>query len=1018
MDEARHDHAARVRAPAVAPGGSARERHGGPGNPRQPPATASPTRESLLVAYCVAEQRMSRQPSDDTPLRSGPAPGGEPVLETHLVAGDNQPLRSGPAPGGEPVSLEYGTTLLQSRTEVWRAPAAGPISVQNTRYGRYTLLEHLGAGGMGVVFAAYDPDLDRRVALKLLRGGQDTARAEASERMLREAKALARLSHPHVVAVHDVGVVDGDVFIAMELVEDGVTLRRWLERPRPWREVLDGYRRAGEGLAAAHQAGIVHRDFKPDNVLMGKDGRVRVMDFGLAVTDARDAGVSPGADAIPAPDAGPDQRLTVAGTVMGTPVYMAPEQHMGMVEDGRSDQYAFCVSLYEGLYGHLPYRASSLDELVRSKQEGRILPPALSARVPRWVHESVLRGMAPRPEDRWPSMEALLDRLSRDPRRARLWFGGVVAAAALAGTLAALWPASHPDPAAVCRGGAERFARVWSPQRKAAIQEAFLTLEVAHAGPAWTRLAQAIDAYGDEWIAVHTETCEATHVRGEQSAELLDLRMLCLAQRLDQVDALAGMLASPGDEILINAGSAVGSLAPVRECADVRNLTSQAPLPADPEARANLARVSELVAASRALAVAGKINEARQRARSAVDLARVTGYEPASADALLQLADVHVTGGAHEQAVAELQKAVTAAEAGRAQYAKLRASLELARVNASFLQQPAEAERWLDYAQAISKLLGDVPGLRHRVSSIRARIAWLRDELGRAEALYREAIALASATEGERSAAVGELLTELGAALGLQGKIEEAILAYQSAREILEEALSPEHPHVARALQNLGNEYVNAGRLAEARPLLQRAIDIYSKASGAQHLGLAFAYDRLGMASRMEGDYAQAILHFDRALRVLDSSVGPAFPMYMSVLIDKAHALLLEGRYAEALPLYQRQLESEEPSRGKSHPRIFPALVELADAEAMLGMTAEARAHLERALPLFGGPPGKTSPWADLVQASLLWHSPEQRRQAVRMVENIRAGAPSGNEADSVLLRQRIERWLATHPRD
>jgi tetratricopeptide (TPR) repeat protein len=746
---------------------------------------------------------------------------------------------------------------------------------------------------------------------------------------------------------------------------------------------------------------------------------VRVMDFGLAVRVGRAGG--PGAGDALAAGSSPEHRLTAAGVAMGTPVYMAPEQHTGLPEDGRSDQYAFCVSLYEGLHGHPPHRASNLDELVRSKWAGRIAPPAAGGRVPGWLHEIVVRGMAPRPEDRWSSMEALLkavaDRLSRDALRTRLWLGGAVAAVALGGAAAALWPASSAELATPCRGAAERFAEVWSPQRKAAIQEAFAALDAAHAGAAWTRLAQGIDAYGSEWIAAHTETCEATHVRGEQSAELLDLRMMCLAQRLDQVDALAGILASPGDEILTNAGPAVRSLAPVRECADARNLTSQAPLPADPGARASLARVSELVAASRALGVAGKITEARQRARAAEELARATGYEPASAEALLQLADVHVAGGAHAEAEAALQRAMTMAEAGRAQYAKLRASLELARVNASYLHEAGEAERWLEYAQATAKVLGEVPGLRYRVVSIRGRVAWLRRELEQSEALYREAIALAQATEGERSAVVGELLTELGTPIGDQGKRDELLPIYHRALEILEEALSPDHPHVGRLLQNLGQHYVGLGRLDEARPLLQRAIDIFSKATSSHHLGLPYAYRSMGEAARLDGDHAQAIVFFERALRalkVMDSS-GPAHPIHIVLLREKALTLTLQDRFDEALPLYQRRLEYQEAKSVENKVEMFESLVELADAEAMLGMTVEARAHLDRASSVFDRPQGNLGHWAELVQASLLWHSPKQRRKAVRMVEKIRAVASASSEARTVLLRQRAERWLATH---
>ncbi|HET6583005.1 MAG TPA: serine/threonine-protein kinase, partial [Nannocystaceae bacterium] len=226
---------------------------------------------------------------------------------------------------------------------------------RGTTLGRYVVLERIGSGGMGVVYAAYDPQLDRKVALKLLhareeRDGDSGGRA----RVLREAQAMARLSHPNVVAVHDVGVVDDTLFVAMEFVE-GVTLGHFIAAgSRRWNEVLDVFEPAGRGLAAAHAAGLVHRDFKPDNVMIGNDGRVRVMDFGLARAAAEITTESSEGSGGSIVELSGVDRLTRTGALVGTPAYMAPELLAGGNADARSDQFAFCVALHRALYGTAP----------------------------------------------------------------------------------------------------------------------------------------------------------------------------------------------------------------------------------------------------------------------------------------------------------------------------------------------------------------------------------------------------------------------------------------------------------------------------------------------------------------------------------------------------------------------------------------------------------------------------------------------------------------------------------------
>jgi serine/threonine protein kinase len=287
------------------------------------------------------------------------------------------------------------------------APLVGQI-------GRFTVLRKLGEGGMGVVYAAHDQELDRHVAIKLLRtDASDVGPARA--RLLREARAMAKLSHPNVITIYDVGTIDTRVFIAMELVE-GTTLRRWLKaRPRTWRGVVERFSEAGRGLAAAHAAGLIHRDFKPDNVLVGDDGRVRVLDFGLArrVDLEEDEPPRPVVDSESSED-----RLTVTGAIMGTPAYMAPEQWRGLVVDHRSDQFAFAVALWEGLFGERPFKGGGVHAIATHVLAGERVKPPEDRPVPTWLLRVLERALSTDPADRFGSIDELLfvlSRLNREP---------------------------------------------------------------------------------------------------------------------------------------------------------------------------------------------------------------------------------------------------------------------------------------------------------------------------------------------------------------------------------------------------------------------------------------------------------------------------------------------------------------------------------------------------------------------------------------------------------------------------
>ncbi|HEX4422084.1 MAG TPA: serine/threonine-protein kinase [Kofleriaceae bacterium] len=288
--------------------------------------------------------------------------------------------------------------------------------------GRYTLTDRLGVGAMGVVYRADDIGLGRQVALKLLHRPDEAL----TERLVREARSMAQVNHPHVVTVYDVGVTDGLTYIAMELVP-GTSLRHWQQQPHSVAEIVAAYIAAGRGLAAAHAAGIVHRDFKPDNCLVGSDGRIRVTDFGLAAA-------RPSASPRPASVELDESHLTASGSVLGTPAYMAPEQFTGGNVEPRTDQFNFCVALHEALYGARPFTGKSFDELGDAVAGGVVRPAPAGSRVSGALRAIVLRGLSVRPGDRFPTMDHLLAELGRD--RARPWRWTAIIAAAVGAALA------------------------------------------------------------------------------------------------------------------------------------------------------------------------------------------------------------------------------------------------------------------------------------------------------------------------------------------------------------------------------------------------------------------------------------------------------------------------------------------------------------------------------------------------------------------------------------------------------
>jgi predicted Ser/Thr protein kinase len=420
------------------------------------------------------------------------------------------------------------TAAASTRTE--------PGALVSATLGRFRLERELGAGGMGVVHAAFDPDLERRIALKVLRSA--TAPAEARDRLLREARAMARLSHPNVVTVHEVGTAGGRDFVAMELIH-GETLAEWLRaQPRPPAEILDAFLAAGRGLAAAHAAGIVHRDFKPHNVLRSRDGRIVVTDFGLAreaygaLPPALDQTLPTG---VTASAASPLVGLTVTGSLLGTPAYMAPEQWQGGPVTPATDQFAFCVALWEALAGQRPYPGPMLDDLRAQVARG---PAALdTSRIPRRVRSLLRRGLDPDPARRWPSMKALLVHLVRGQRRPGVALAIAGGALAVAAALV-LGLRGGDAPVAPCDPSKPDLAAVWSPGLRADLATKTSDAHVA-----------VLDMASWSWRAARIAACGAP-------PQVRQAQLACLDGVLARFDALrqaaAAAPGSPAEAIQAN----------------------------------------------------------------------------------------------------------------------------------------------------------------------------------------------------------------------------------------------------------------------------------------------------------------------------------------------------------------------------------------------------------------------------------------------------------------------------------
>jgi serine/threonine protein kinase/tetratricopeptide (TPR) repeat protein len=553
-------------------------------------------------------------------------------------------------PGGKPLVLHSegpGASLMA---------AAG----SQLAFSRYPLIRRLGRGGAGEVFLAYDPRLDRKVAIKILTASGLVGNIDSlgKTRLLREAQAMARSPHPNVVSVYDVDTYQNDsgesgVFIVMEYVE-GPNLAEWYAKKKwRWRRVLRMLLAAGRGLAAAHEVGVVHRDFKPANVLVGADGRVRVLDFGLARGTANMApSLTDGERPLVEPDPEEDfdrspldVTLTMAGRVLGTPAYMAPEQHRGALADERADQFAFCATLWEGLYGERPFKAKTFAALEEEKRTQTPVPVE-GVRVPAWIREALVRGMSAHADDRWPSMQALLAALRRGTVRRRRSGGALAGVASIALAVGGGWLFSSPNEA-MCVGGERLVAERWELPRRKGIER---SLANGHPkGPDYASASLAkVDEYWESWTRQYDENCEATRVMAIQPDGDRELRAACLDRHARHLDASLSQLEMGHWEPDRWRHAFASVIAHLPELDDCRNLEALRVRVQEPEGRPRAADARELrdeLSRIGVLVGGGRVGDALARAEAAVERAQEFDEPAVLAEALIVRGDAEALGG-------------------------------------------------------------------------------------------------------------------------------------------------------------------------------------------------------------------------------------------------------------------------------------------------------------------------------------------------------------------------------------
>ncbi|HEX5064184.1 MAG TPA: serine/threonine-protein kinase, partial [Kofleriaceae bacterium] len=854
--------------------------------------------------------------------------------------------------------------------------------------GRYVIEAVLGRGGMGTVYLARDQTLSRDVALKLHRAGS------GNDRLHREAIAMAKLAHPNVVTVFEIGSVDDRMYVAMEYVR-GETLRGWLDASkRPWRTVIDMLAQAGAGLAAAHAAGLIHRDFKPENVLVGEDGRPRVSDFGLAR-------VGVGRDDKPT---GVVTSMTQTGAILGTPAYMSPEQLAGDPVDARCDQFAFCVVVWESLFGKRPFAGNTLAALEDAIQRQDIQRSARSDVPPR-VRDVIERGLAVNAADRYTDMQALLValRAAAVPRTKKYLAVGLAAGVLLAaGGYAASSFVGARRHAAECDAAADNM-RVLDPLQRENIRRAFIATGAPSANDTFERAAAVLDRYSGILAEHARATCENT----TEPLSLLAARQSCLADRRSEMAVLVDVISKPDASVVQRAPSTAWAIYDPKPCSDraVLLASSIVPVTRPREVVANLGR-------TRTLYDAGQYEEAARVAATVVDDARARKDRGLELEALIEVASAKAELDP-QAAVPIYEQAVQLAEALGRDLDAAGALGGLANLAGVSQNDYHAAHRYIALALAkLDRMGGDNLSLRGSLAATEAQVYSDENRLGEAETSIRQAAAALEQAYGPVHPKVGAVYGTLAQILRYQDKDSQP--ASERTVSIMRDTLGPEHPTTAGAEMTLGQVLADKGHYDEALKLYAHADVVFAKSFGEHSLVRGSLFSNVATLELQRENWDAALTGYRKALAIIEANEGPDAIDASGAHSDIARALASKGDMKAAFAEMDRSITIVEKAGSDGDPRLIGRLTELAEYQIVAKQPAAGVATAERALAITKKRPADANPvevgQLDFILARGLWDSNGDRQRARTLVSEALELSQDSKE------RAMYQTWLAEHP--
>ena len=824
----------------------------------------------------------------------------------------------------EPITIGVALAFARVRASMLGTP------LDRIVVGRYELHERIGRGGMGAVHRGYDPRLERDVAVKLV----PSANPRIRQRMLREAEALARLSHPNVVQIFDVGTYDSrdrdggqGVFIVMELVRGG-TLTQWLrEGSQSYEAIVAKLVAAGRGLVAAHAAGLIHRDFKPENVLLAGE-RVLVADFGLARAARHDSEPS-SEHAVPVTGNHEvvgghlGEAITTVGMALGTPPYMAPEQHADEHVDERSDQYSFCVALWEALYGELPFRGVGLDALLRAKLLDVPVLHADAHHVPRNVHRAMLRGLAADPGARWPALAELVDTLARGDSKRRRWSYRAAGALAVAGLCA--WGGLHmlrSHTQQACAAEGERIAQTWNDARADEIATGFASLDTHFAIDAATRVRTGLDAYAQKWKATRIEVCERADLHHTLAPDLAEASRTCLDEQRANLDGFLVRLGKPNGIVVQNAGLGVTSLPRPKSCTNESELRLRTEMP--PELRDRITALGRRLSDSSAARALGNNEAALAEVEPLLAEATALGWPPLIGEVEFALGETLGALGRYEEGRVMLEDAYFVAESAGKEELAMRSATSLVQLVGIELAKHDEGMEWSRRARLFEERLElDDGDLRSAyLSTVTGNVHYVKGDYAGARALFEHALARHERVLGPDHPGTALTLTSVANVHYATGDYAEAIELFERAVAIFETAFGPDHLDVGLVLGNLGVYYDEFGEPERARECYERSLAIRERVLPADHPDIALALGNLGHAYLDAGDTAAALELFERSLAMREKAFGPDHPEIALALHNLIAVYYRQGDYARGLDLVPRALEIRLATVGPDHPDV------------------------------------------------------------------------------------------------